>query len=106
MEGEREVWREWGGRKEEEEGGRERRRGRTENSRIPMLFRNPIETGKHDGKDDVGVFFYQTHDVFIIPIIEGPFCHLPEKKKKMLTERKMKIKQNYNLFKKSILRLF
>lgn len=65
-------------------GGRERRplekreggRKKTENLRIPMFFGNPIKTGKHDGKDDIRVFFYQTHDVFIIPIIECPFCHL------------------------------
>lgn len=89
--------------------GREgEKKGETENLRIPMFFWNPIKTGKHDGKDDIGVFFYQTHDVFIIPIIQGPFCHLWKKKRKIiLRERKRLIKQNQkSLQTKIIWRLF
>lgn len=49
--------------------------------RVPVLFGDPIETSKHDGQDDTGVLLYQTHDVLIVPVIQGSLSHLPWRRK-------------------------
>ncbi len=43
-----------------------------------MLFGDPVETGKHDRQDDTRVLLNQTHDVLIVPVVQGSFCHLKQ----------------------------
>lgn len=46
-------------------------------SRVPVLFGDPVEAGEHDGQDDAGVLLDQTHDVLVVPVVQGPLRHLP-----------------------------
>lgn len=41
-----------------------------------MLFGDPVEAGKHDGQDDAGVLFNQTHDVLVVPVVKSSLCNL------------------------------
>lgn len=45
-------------------------------SRVPVLFRDPIQAGEHDGQDDVGVLLDKTHDVLVIPVVQRSLRHL------------------------------
>lgn len=43
-----------------------------------MLFGDPVETSEHDRQDDARVFLNQTHDVLIVPVVQGSLCHLKQ----------------------------
>jgi len=45
---------------------------------VPVFFRDPVESGKHDGQDDGRVLFNQTHDVLIVPVVQSPLGHLQQ----------------------------
>jgi len=36
---------------------------------VPVFFRDPIQRRKHDRQDDRRVFFNQTHNVLIVPVV-------------------------------------
>lgn len=48
-------------------------------SRVPVLFGDPVEAGKHDGQDDAGVLLDQAHDVLVVPVVQSSLCNLGNK---------------------------
>ena len=45
-------------------------------SRVPVLFGDPVQAGKHDWQDDAGVLLDQAHDVLVVPVVQRSLCNL------------------------------
>lgn len=43
---------------------------------VPVVFTVPVEGWEHDGKDGGRVVTDQTHNVLIVPVVEGSLRHL------------------------------
>ena len=45
---------------------------------VPVLLRDAVQCREHYGKDHIRVLLDQTHDVFIVPVVQRPFSHLQQ----------------------------
>lgn len=46
------------------------------NGLIPVLLGDFVKGWEHDGEDYIGVLLDQAHYVIVVPIVQGPLCHL------------------------------
>ena len=59
---------------------------------VPMSFWVLIQCRKHYGQNCAYIVTDQTHDVFIVPIIQSPLCHLCQvQHRKKKTEKKKRV---------------
>ena len=56
--------------------------------RVPVLFRDPVQTAEHDGQDLVDVLLDQAQDVLVVPEVERPLGHLTAEERDVGTEQR------------------
>lgn len=53
---------------------------------VPVCFGVLIQSWKHDWKNHCSIFCQETHDVFIVPVVESSFGNLSRDVRRMLNE--------------------